>query len=311
MPSLKVEARPSKHAIVDASISYHRAQQARCLRTNQALQSILTERDDLLREVNALRALCQPVTFVPRQARPVDPAVLGMMAESKVSAVDLTREQGSIDKLPEISQQMVGRSLTGSHPGESLSVVPQGSLIDSSAALQHPDLSHTPDGQSLAILNNGMSPINSSEWDWEESNKICQQMVLHPPLMDEAALLWSQPTENPTATPPQGAGSGYTASPVYLLDDATHFWTQDPGVMNAMPPSDSVPFESQTISTSWHPHPPTLSILPQEANRIAIHQMRNSVNSFSSDPESLSIPMGDMIGNDPVNPSATLCSATN
>ena len=272
---------------------------------------MMTERDDLLREINGLRALCQPGTCVPRQARPVDPAVLVMLTESKVSAADLTGEHGSIDRMPDISQHMVGRSLTGSQTGESLSAVPQGSPVDSSAALQQPDLSHAPDAQTLANLNNGISPMNTSEWDWQEPNKISRQMVFHPTIMDESALLWNQPPDIPTATPPRDAESEYAGNSLYLVDDAARFWTQHPGVINTTPPSDNVPFESPTMSTLWRPTPLTLNILPQEVNQIAIDQLHNSANSFSSDPESLSIPIGEMAQNDPVNPSATLCSATN
>jgi hypothetical protein len=309
LPTLKAEARPSKHAIVDASIAYHHTQQTRCLRVNQALQSMMTERDDLLREVNGLRALCQPGTCVPRQARPVDPTVLGMLAESKVSAADLTGEHESIDELPVISPHMAGQSMSGSQPGTTLSAVPQASPIDSSNALQQPDFSHVPDVHSLAILDTGISLVDPSEWDWEEPSKLSRQMGFHPTIMDEAA--WNQSADILVATPPRDAANQYAANSFYLVDDAARFWAQHPGLMNATPPSGRAAFDSPTISSSWRPHPLTLNVLPQEASQVAIHQMHTLANSFSSDPESLSIPMGDMVETDTANPSATLCSATN
>jgi hypothetical protein len=271
----------------------------------------MNERDDLLRELNGLRALCQPGPCIPRQARSVDPAVLDMLAETKVSAPDLTGGRGSTDELPDIPQQAVSRAMSGSQPGETLSAVSQGPPVDPSAALQQPGLSQISDAQTLAILNNGISPINLSNWDWEEPSKVSRQMAFHPTIVDEGALLWNSPPEIPTATSPRGAESEYAATPLYLIDDAARFWTQHPGLMNATPPGDSVPFTSPIASAQWRPHPLILNTLSQEASQIARHQMHNSTNSFSSDPENLSISLREMVEIDSANPTATLCSATN
>ncbi|KAF2179398.1 hypothetical protein K469DRAFT_596168, partial [Zopfia rhizophila CBS 207.26] len=70
IPSLARTRRLNKHMIVDHSITRHKLQRQLCLYAAQELSVLVTERDELLAEVNRWRlASAAPVT--PREARPV------------------------------------------------------------------------------------------------------------------------------------------------------------------------------------------------------------------------------------------------
>lgn len=272
---------------MDASIAHHHAQQTRCDRVTRALQSLISERDDLLKEVNRLRVLSHPSASVLRQARPIDPAVLGMLAESKLSTADLTGEHGSIDRSSKALTQMVGQSATEPLPVDSLLAVPV--FVNSHSTLHQPKLSYP------------LNPVESSEWTWEEANKAPRQMLLSPNVMDEP-LLWNRHLEIPAATPPQDVP--YNTNSLHLVNDSAGFWAHYP---NTTPPDDNLPFSSLDTSTLWHQRAHTSSIFPSETGEINIDQIRNSANLFNLDPANLSIPLPNMIGTDP-NTSAPLCS---
>ncbi|CAL5873299.1 uncharacterized protein PFLUO_LOCUS7570 [Penicillium psychrofluorescens] len=108
IPMLKEENRPSKHIIVDASISYHKTQQNRCAHATEAINMLIAERDGLLQEVNALRALYQPGACEPRQATPLDPTVQDMLTGNDQELVwdpveDIT--SSTTDRQPHILTQ--------------------------------------------------------------------------------------------------------------------------------------------------------------------------------------------------------------
>lgn len=75
MPGLET-ARLSKHVIIDESIAHHTAQRESCLRATREIQLLQAERDELISEVNALRASYLPGQVNLRQARPVDVELL-------------------------------------------------------------------------------------------------------------------------------------------------------------------------------------------------------------------------------------------
>ncbi|KAJ5117414.1 hypothetical protein N7448_011046 [Penicillium atrosanguineum] len=98
LPMLNTEQRPSKHIVVDASIAQHKAQQARIAQATRAIQSLIAEREALLREVNSIRAMYQPGTRVPRQAQPIDPAVLDMLqGRNELAAGPLKRSDQPLE----------------------------------------------------------------------------------------------------------------------------------------------------------------------------------------------------------------------
>ncbi|OGE55801.1 hypothetical protein PENARI_c004G04271 [Penicillium arizonense] len=304
LPTLKPEPRPSKHAIVDASITYHRAQQARYLQVTQALQSLMTERDDLLREVNGLRALCHPGTCIPRQARPVDPAVLGMLG-SKLLVVDpLAGDHDSSEQQPVASEHLGGSPLASDRLGQPPSTVPQVSAPVFPGGMSMP---HGPDPEVSSTLETGVGVVDLPEWAWDRPPKVSHQLSIPSNIADDAGLLWNQHQIISTTTPPEDVDPSRDIGPSHLVDNSALFWTQQVGMLNDTPPrDDGVHYESPE-TTIWPLQHLSLNVLPEEARRTTMDQMQQSTISFSSDLKSLSIPMGQIAGNDLENPSATMC----
>ncbi|KAL1962107.1 hypothetical protein VTN77DRAFT_574 [Rasamsonia byssochlamydoides] len=79
LPALSSARRLSKHTIVDESIVYHKTQNKRCLAAVRGIRALLAERDELLAEVNSLRAFVELATFEVRVARGVDDDVLELL----------------------------------------------------------------------------------------------------------------------------------------------------------------------------------------------------------------------------------------
>lgn len=306
LPTLKSDPRPSKHAIVDASIAYHHTQQARCDRVNQALQFMIAERDELLREVNHLRDICHHGSCVPRQARPIDPAVLAMLTGSDIQTTDLTSEQVVCDGVSGATPQIINRSLAVSQPDESLLAVEEGSLVDSSTVVQQPELSQPSDSHTLVGLSKESNQVNFPQWDWAELNlnTVSQEMVFSPTAINGTTLPWDTTHHIPAATPPQDVESKYSTDSLCVADDSARFWTQPSGGMNTTPPSDNVLSADLDLSTMWHP-----SLFLQGTEETGTIQINNSANLFNLDPESLSRPVEDMVASDPVDLSARLRSA--
>ncbi|KAJ5347685.1 hypothetical protein MYU51_009633 [Penicillium brevicompactum] len=291
IPALQVEPRPSKHVILDASIAYHQAQHAKCVRISQAFESMVAERDDLLQEINVLRALCHPGTYAPRQARPIDSAVLGMLAEDKLSTADPTNEHESIQSPTEAPSQAIGTSLPGSQQTASLLAVPQGTLLDTTQP-------------NPARLANAHNPITLPEWSWKEPRNILQQTAFSPSAINEAALSWNRP---PTATPPRDVGHEFDVDHLYPIDVSAQFWTQHSSSLQVTPPGDNVAFANLDVSALLHPYPSVMSIFPPEEENLDTYGSPNLEISFNPNTEQLSIPMGNMVGDGTNNPPSTMC----
>lgn len=268
----------------------------------------MAERDDLLREVNGLRALCHSGTCIPRQARPVDPAVLGMLG-SKLSVADpLAEDHDSSEQQPVVSQHMGGSPLASDQLGQPPSTVPQVSApVFPGATVQHLSMPQRPDPQVSSTLETGVGMVELPEWTWDRPPKVSHQLSFPSNIADDAGLLWNQHQIISTATPPHDVDPSPDIGPLHLVDDSALFWTQQAGMLNDTPPrDDGVHYESPE-TTIWPLQHLSLNILPEEAHRTTMDQMQESTISFSSDPKSLSIPMGQIAGSDLENPSATMC----
>lgn len=243
LPMLKTEQRPSKHIIVDASIAQHKAQQSRNIQAVHAIQELMSEREDLLREVNSLRAICQPGACVSRQAQPIDPAVVKMLADHD-----------------EPTLGPVERSDSGNKPFLPLNAGER-RLIPASVCTSAP--AHT--SHPLGHDNTPLSPHHFTDWAWtyREREKSRQPIAL-PTTVPEASLLWTDPPGTLTTTPPKDIDSGYDTNPTHLIDDAALFWSQYSGDMNTTPPRDGcIPLSLNAPPMPSEPSmlwPPTLAI---------------------------------------------------
>ncbi|KAF1846780.1 uncharacterized protein K460DRAFT_417799 [Cucurbitaria berberidis CBS 394.84] len=70
IPSLAGTRRLNKHMIVDHSIARHESQRRLCIAAARSAQALITERDELLAEVNQWRS-ASAVPLPPREAAPV------------------------------------------------------------------------------------------------------------------------------------------------------------------------------------------------------------------------------------------------
>ncbi|KAJ5195031.1 uncharacterized protein N7498_008469 [Penicillium cinerascens] len=270
LPMLKTEQRPSKHIIVDASIAQHKAQEARIAQATRALQSLMAEREALLREVNSIRAMCQPGACVPLQAQPIDPAVLDMLpGRNELAAGPLRRSDRPLElPLP-------------------LSIHETSLMPVSSSAPVPGHMSHRP----LSHDNPPVSPHNLTHWAWAAQDKSSQPIDLSPTIAHGGSLLWTQSpgvlTTTTTTTPPKDVDSGYDTNPNHLVDDAAIFWSQHPGSLTNTPPQDGdSPFNINSTrvpgdpSMLWSPNVPVATTkLPNDAIIIP-QQVFQSAHSF-------------------------------
>lgn len=262
---------------------------------------MIAERDELLREINHLRDICHHGSCVPRQARPIDPAVLAMLAGSNIQ----TAEQVVPDGVSGHTPQIINRSLAVSPPDEFLLAVAEESLVDSSTVVQQSELSQPSNTHTQVDLSKGSDQVNFPQWDWAELNlnTTSQEMVFSPTAINGTTIPWDPTHHIPVATPPHDVESKYTTDP-FCVDDSARFWTQPSGGVNTTPPSDNVLSAGLDLSTMWHP-----SLFLQGTEGMDTIQINNSANLFNLDPESLSRPVVDMVANDPVDLSARLRSA--
>ncbi|KAJ6113610.1 hypothetical protein N7523_006927 [Penicillium sp. IBT 18751x] len=243
LPMLKTEQRPSKHIIVDASIAHHRVQQSKIIQAVLAIQELMSERDELLREVNSLRSICQPGTCVLRQAQPIDPAVVKMLADQNELALGPIERSEGRHKLP-ASLSIHERRLMPASMGTSV----PGHIS--------PPLGHD---------NTPLSPHDFTDWVWTsaEGEKSPRTISL-PATVPEASLLWTQSPGTLTKTPPKEIDSGYDTISTHFIDDAALFWSQLPGDLNTKPPLDGgIPFSVNALPMPSDPSmlwPPTLAI---------------------------------------------------
>lgn len=267
---------------MDASISHHKAQQARCDQATSAVKALLAERDDLLKEVNGLRSLCQPGTSVPRQARPIDPAVLELLRES---------DQPHADQ----SWPCASNLSTGAHLGQtsppSFSPVP---LLPASGGGLSRVLAH----HDQSIPQSSPMAYNLAEWAWS-SPKMHVDIVPSNPI-DNSAFQWSQQPGMSTTTRSKDVDPKYNNGSSYLVSDSASFWKQHPGVRTTKPPEDphsidfqydiNPSFQAVDDSLLW---PPNIGITPmpesENRNSVSSGQRLQSTNSLISNSETLSI----------------------
>ncbi|CAI7649070.1 unnamed protein product [Penicillium pancosmium] len=259
LPMLRAEQRPSKHVIVDASISYHKTQEARYHQAVCAIQDLLSERDELLREVNSLRPLCQSSGWVPRQPR-VDPAVVAMLSDQGPAVS--TSEQTEI--APNDTVLQINPSIAASGVA-TLSGLP-----------------HLP-----------QPTYNADDWSWSSAPNSAS---FSPDAIVDHPVIWNTPPGMVTATPPKDGELGYDPSTSYLISDSALFWTQHPSLNTTTPPRDG-DLQYGTNATAVLEEMP--SIWPQRmaistTNPSGSEEARSnnqnfqSINSFSN-PASLSI----------------------
>ncbi|KAJ5525164.1 hypothetical protein N7494_011814 [Penicillium frequentans] len=283
LPMLREETRPSKHIIVDASISHHKAQQRRCDQATSAVKALLAERDDLLKEINGLRSLCQPGTSVPRQARPIDPAVLEILRESDQSDASQT---WSPTRTPSTGAQLDQTSSSSFPPVPSLLVPGEGP-------------SQVPAVHEQNIPQNSPTAFNLTEWAW--SGPQAPVAAVPSDRIADPASLWSQPPGISIATRPKDMDPRYNNGSSYLVRDSASFWTQHPGVLTTTTPKDppqSTDFQYDIASSVlpvddpllW---PPNIGITPMPATEnmhsISSGQAFQIANPLLSNSETLSI----------------------
>ncbi|KAJ5568195.1 hypothetical protein N7450_010681 [Penicillium hetheringtonii] len=211
LPMLNSEQRPSKHVIVDASISYHRVQEERSHQAACVIQDLISERDDLLRELNTLRSLCQPGDCVPRQPRPIDPAVVAMLADTRPTVI-----------------------IHGQRAAISDTILPQ-----TSASIATSDIISFPvqaPGHDLPPLT--QPTYNADDWEWSNSPK-AEPVHFPSNNMRSNLAVWETSPDMAIVTPPKEMGLGYETSPSHLINDSAFFWTQHSGLDITTPPGDS------------------------------------------------------------------------
>lgn len=265
---LRAEQRPSKHVIVDASISYHKAQEARYHQAARVIQDLLFERDELLREVNSLRPLCQASGWAPRQPRPVDPAVVSMLS----------------DKGPTVSTS------------KQTDIAPNNPVLQTNPSLAAPGIASLSLQTPQAV--SGLPPLpqptyNADDWSWSSAPKSTSFSL---DITGDHPAVWNTPPEVVEATPPKDGELGYDPNTSYLISDSAFFWTQHPSLNTTTPPGDGdlqygtndtvVPEEVPLI---W-PQSMAISTTAPFNNEEARSDNQNfqSINSFSN-PASLSI----------------------
>lgn len=207
---LKAEQRPSKHVIVDASISYHKMQDARYHQAACVIQNLVSERDDLLRELNSLRSLTQASGWLPRQPRPIDPAVVAMLADKGAAPRSESEELASNDTIQQ-------NELHLDTPG----ILPIPMKTSQCGALPLPPTAHSAD-----------------DWSWSGPPKTQHQATSFSDIARGSSVFWDSPTEMITTTPPKDVEVDFGSNASHLIDNSAFFWTQHPGLNVTTPPGD-------------------------------------------------------------------------
>jgi hypothetical protein len=227
------------------------------------------------------------------------------MLGSKLLVVDpLAGDHDSSEQQPVASEHLGGSPLASDRLGQPPSTVPQVSAPVFPGGMSMP---HGPDPEVSSTLETGVGVVDLPEWAWNRPPKVSHQLSIPSNIADDAGLLWNQHQIISTTTPPEDVDPSRDIGPSHLVDNSALFWTQQVGMLNDTPPrDDGVHYESPE-TTIWPLQHLSLNVLPEEAHRTTMDQMQQSTISFSSDPKSLSIPMGQIAGNDLENPSATMC----
>lgn len=233
---LKEENRPSKHIIVDASISYHKTQQNRCAHATEAINMLIAERDGLLQEVNALRALYQPGACEPRQATPLDPTVQDMLTGNDQELVwdpveDIT--SSTTDRQPHILTQA---PLPRKSP---LSTRQQASLPTPAAGPHPAGVPATPGDPVLLSLSPGINIQSPSDWAWGSPGNSSHSMLAQSNFPGSTTTLWNQNPDISASTQPKDVTIGFDLTSSHPIDDTALFWTQFPGILTTTPTLES------------------------------------------------------------------------
>ncbi|KAJ5239289.1 hypothetical protein N7468_003908 [Penicillium chermesinum] len=247
------------HIIVDASIAHHQAQQAASRKAADAIESLLSERDDLLKEVNYFRSLYQPGTSIPRQARPISPTVHDLLTTSKAGTSSSIAGSSRNMSIGTVSDQASPTTL-----GSFMPVVSEDLPVHEPVPL--------PSGHPLPSRDS-VPPSNYSvvDWNWSSPEKETANMPVN--LLDEPSMLWTPAPDIPIATPPKDANAEY--NPGHLVKNSAMFWTHHPGQFTPTPPQDAAHFglnggfvaENPLV---WPPYLPMAAVSSTESRNIAL-----------------------------------------
>ena len=203
---------------MDASISYHRAQQTRCEKATSTIQALLAERDDLIREVNSLRSLYSPGASVPRQALPIDPAVLGLLNGSDMLDCDPSKSS----EVHKPAEAEMDRPFSG--------------------GLEVPFIPRTTGGPPQ-VANYANPPINtpfpfpSAGWQSSTADTSKGPTVIPQNGEDPSTHLWNSPSGS-NSSQAKSLDLRYNTTS-HLVNDSASFWTHHPGILAATPPQDT------------------------------------------------------------------------
>ncbi|KAJ5736960.1 uncharacterized protein N7483_002085 [Penicillium malachiteum] len=257
LPMLKEEIRPSKHIIVDASIAHHKTQQTKCDQAASTIRKLLAERDELLKEVNSLRALYRPGTSIPRQAVPVDLGVLELLAESDNSNPSiLTMLPG---KRLDVEKGLKERSNTS----QQASLLPATTGTDgSSQGAVYPE-------QPIETPPFAYSPVEAG---WVLDNPSKATTAMSQDLID-ASFLWNQSPEIIPSRPKAGdPRHNSRLSTSCLVSDSASFWNMHPGAMLATSPDTNLHYDLG--ASQW-----TINVTKPDISNFSFHvaKFRKSV----------------------------------
>lgn len=204
---------------MDASIAQHQAQQESSNKAVEAIEALLNERDDLLKEVNNLRALCQPGVSIPRMARPVSPAVQELLSANKAPAASPVAGSSRNLSIGTISDHASPATI-----GSFMPVVPDD--LSGPGPIPLPPGHPFPNGETVPSSNYDM--VN---WNWNRLGKDSSNIPEN--LADGASLLWNSASEIPMTAGPKEMHPAY--SPAHLVDNSAMFWTHHPGQLTTTP----------------------------------------------------------------------------
>lgn len=256
---------------MDASIAHHQEQAASSRRAAEAIESLIAERDDLLKEVNHLRSFCQPGNSVPRQARPLSPGVRDLLTANKFPAISPIAASSRNLSIATVSDQASPESL-----GPFMPVVSE----------DHPEHASVPLPTAHSLPNSEPVPppgYNLVDWNWSNSEKETASMPIN--LVDEASMLWNTAPDNTITTVPKDANAEY--SPSHLVNNSAMFWTHHPEQINPTIPQDGPQLDRNTNFVTdnrllWTPHLQTPTIISSENRNPAIPSQIIHSNSLIS-----------------------------
>ncbi|KAJ5611776.1 hypothetical protein N7528_008881 [Penicillium herquei] len=232
LPMLNEETRPSKHIIVDASIAHHKTQQTTCDQAASTIRELLSERDELLEEVDSLCALYRPGTSLPRQAQPVDLGVLEFLAESN------NTNRNTLTMLS-------GKTLNiGNEPKEPLNTSQPASFLPTTTGTDGVSQGAVCTGQPIEPPPFAYSPVGA-DWILDNSSK-APTAILHD--LIDASFLWNQSSETISSQSKAGEPTvRRDSSASCLVSDSASFWNMHPGAMLAAPENTNLQYDIESL----------------------------------------------------------------